>query len=105
MAANYQTRWPLFSGFTGLHISGTGGRFGRNTHNFNEAKKVISEYVKWRPLREVEEQYLFDVYKLSVLIDCVWYFERGDAQDFYERRKVEFLNGLGRERFYLELFH
>lgn len=73
--------------------------------NFNEARKVVSEYVKWRPLCRTEEQHLFDVYKLSVLIDCVWYFDRGDATDFYEKRKINFLNTLGREQFYYELFN
>lgn len=72
--------------------------------NFDEAKRVVSEYINWKPLREVEQQHLFDVYKLSILIDCVWYFERGDTKDFYEKRKVDFLNTLGREQFFRELF-
>lgn len=72
--------------------------------NFDAAKKVISEYSKWRPLSETEAMHLFDVYKLSVLIDCVWYFERGDAKDFYEKRKIDFLNSLGRAAFYRKLF-
>jgi hypothetical protein len=42
--------------------------------------------------------------KLSILFDCVWYFARGDAEDFFERRKIEFLNALGRSEFYKRLF-
>jgi len=36
---------------------------------------------------------------LSILFDCIWYFGRGSAKDFYERRKIEFLNDLGREKY------
>lgn len=67
--------------------------------DFSAAKKVLAEYTRWRTLNSVEEAHLFDVYKLSILIDCVWYFERGDVQDFYERRKIEFLNQVGRDNF------
>ncbi len=72
--------------------------------NFHEARKVVSEYTQYRPLNNVEEVHLFDVYKLSILFDCVWYFARGNAEDFYEKRKIDFLNHLGREKFYQELF-
>ena len=72
--------------------------------NKMEAKKVISEYTQHRRLNNIEERYLFDVFKLSILIDCVWYFERGDALDFYEKRKMDYLDNLGREVFFQELF-
>lgn len=72
--------------------------------NMNEAKKIILEYTKYRPLSEIEREHLFDVYKLSVLIDCVWFFDRGNVIDFYERRKIEYLNELGRSMFNQELF-
>jgi hypothetical protein len=73
--------------------------------NFSEAKKVLSEYTKYRPLTNVEEIHLFDVYKLSILFDCVWYFERGDVMiDFFEKRKFDFLDHLGREVFYQVLY-
>jgi hypothetical protein len=29
----------------------------------------------------------------------VWFFRRGDAKDFYEKRKVEFLGNVGRKQF------
>ena len=53
----------------------------------------------------IEERHLFDVFKMSILIDCVWYFERGDVQDFFEKRKIDFLDHVGRETFYKELFN
>ncbi len=72
--------------------------------DFREAGKVISEYTKYRPLNNNEKRHFFDLYKLSILIDCVWYFGRGDVEDFYEKRKIEALDNLGREKFYHELF-
>lgn len=72
--------------------------------NFDKARRVVGEYGRRRPLTSVETAHLFDVYKLSVLIDCVWFFERGGADDFYEKRKVDFLNGVGREEFCRRLF-
>ncbi len=76
---------------------------GENIFDFGEARVVAAEYMKVRPLSPIEKRHLFDVYKLSILFDCVWYFERGEAQDFYERRKIEALNDLGRENFYGEI--
>ncbi|KKI93486.1 serine kinase [Bacillus sp. SA1-12] len=72
--------------------------------NFNEARKIVLEYVKHRPLETVEKKHLFDVYKLSIFIDCVWFFERGDSEDFYEKRKIDYLDHIGRQRFFEELF-
>lgn len=72
--------------------------------DFVEARKIVSVYHRYRPLNNNEQRHLFDVYKLSILIDCVWYFGRGDVRDFYERRKIEQLNSIGKERFYNELF-
>ncbi|MCR2820935.1 homoserine kinase [Lederbergia panacisoli] len=72
--------------------------------NLNKAKEVILEYMKYRPLEDIEKKHLFDVYKLSILIDCVWYFDRGNVDDFYERRKIDYLNQIGRIIFYEKLF-
>jgi len=75
-----------------------------NVFDFSEAKKIVSEYMKYRPLSNIEKKHLFDVFKLSIMLDCVWRFERGEAADFYEKRKVESLNSLGRKEFYNQLF-
>jgi Ser/Thr protein kinase RdoA (MazF antagonist) len=72
--------------------------------NFTEAKKIVAEYMKHRDLNPNEKLHLFDVYKLSILIDCIWYFAGGDAEDFYEKRKIEFLDSVGRQEFYKKLF-
>lgn len=68
------------------------------------ARWVVQEYGQHRALSALEQHHLYDVYKLSILFDCVWFFGRGEASDFYEKRKVEFLNNLGRKTFYSALF-
>ncbi len=72
--------------------------------NFKKAKNVVSEYLKYRTLEFSERKHLFDVYKLSILIDCVWFFNRGRTKDFYERQKIEFLNSMGRAEFEKRIF-
>lgn len=75
-----------------------------NVFDFYQARKVVLEYSKYRPLNECEKTHLFDVFKLSILIDCIWYFERGDVSDFFEKRKIDYLDNLGKEKFYQEIF-
>jgi homoserine kinase type II len=72
--------------------------------DFREAKKNVSEYIKYRPLNHNEKRHLFDVFKLSIMLDCIWRFGRGKARDFYEKRKIEYLNSLGSKEFYNRLF-
>lgn len=72
--------------------------------NLNKARKVISEYMKYRDLNNNEKRHLFDVFKLSILIDCIWFFKRGNVKDFNEKRKIDYLDSLGREKFYQKLF-
>lgn len=76
-----------------------------NIFNFNEAKWIVLEYMKSRPLEAVEKKRLFDVFKLVIMLDCIWYFKRGKADDFYEKRKIGYLNHLGREEFYKRIFY
>lgn len=68
------------------------------------AQTVVQEYMHHRPLPLLEQHHLYDVYKLSILFDCVWYFARGSADDFYEKRKINALNSLGRQAFATALF-
>jgi homoserine kinase type II len=81
-------------------------QFGKDedVFDFKEARDIVSEYMKHRPLNDNEKRHLFDVYKLSVMFDCVWYFERGEATDFYEKRKIDYLNAIGKDTFYNKLF-
>lgn len=72
--------------------------------DYRGAKKTIAEYSKYRVLRSIEKKHLFDVYKLSILLDAVWYFKRGDANEFYEKDKIERLDAVGREAFRNSIF-
>lgn len=72
--------------------------------DFDRVREVVQAYMQHRPLSEMEQRHLFDVYELSILIDCVWFFERGGPEGFYEKRKIEFLQGVGREAFFAGLF-
>ncbi len=60
-----------------------------------QAREIVQEYIKYRPLSAIEQRCMYDVHKLSILFDCVWYFGRGQANDCYEKRKIEHLNNLG----------
>ncbi|MCA9923498.1 MAG: phosphotransferase, partial [Anaerolineales bacterium] len=62
--------------------------------NMAEARRIAQTYMTCRPLSQMEQHHLFDVYKLSILFDCVWFFARGDADDFYEKRKIAFLKNV-----------
>ena len=64
-----------------------------------QARAIVQAYHAYRPLSAVEQWHIFDVHKLSVLFDCIWFFARGTAEDFYEKRKINFLNNLGREQY------
>jgi len=69
-----------------------------------QARSVVQEYMKYRQLNSLEKRHLFDVLQLSILIDNIWFFARGSASDFYEKSKIDFLNHLGRNKFYDALF-
>jgi homoserine kinase len=68
------------------------------------ARRLVQAYSSHRSLSAIEQQHLYDVYKLSILFDCVWYFARGEPDDFRERNKIEALTGLGKDRFFEALF-
>ena len=69
-----------------------------------EARSVVQAYMRHRPLSPIEQECLLDVYKLSILFDCIWFFNRGPASDFYEKRKIDALTNLSREAFMEALF-
>ncbi|MDK2952360.1 MAG: homoserine kinase type [Kosmotogales bacterium] len=71
---------------------------------FDECRDILREYLKYRPMSFLEKRHIFDVCKLNILIDCLWYFRRGKVEDFFEKRKIDALNTLGREKFFGNLF-
>ncbi len=72
--------------------------------DFDQDRALVAEYMRTRPLNSLEKRHLFDVLKLSILFDCIWYFDRGAAHDFYEKRKIDALNACGSDHFYRQLF-
>ena len=72
--------------------------------DFDTARNIVRQYVSVRQLSEIEQRYAFDVHKLGILLDCVWFFERGKSNDFREKTKIDFLNNLGREQYCKQLF-
>jgi homoserine kinase type II len=72
--------------------------------NFVTGRRILQEYESHRPLTANERRHLYDVDKLSILIDCLWFFDRGGPADFKEQHKIERLNAMGREGFYERMF-
>ena len=57
-----------------------------NVLDFAESRRIVREYSQHRPLNANEKRHLFDVMKLLILFDCLWWFGRGQVDNFYERR-------------------
>ncbi|MEM7034422.1 MAG: homoserine kinase [Chloroflexota bacterium] len=72
--------------------------------DFVQALGVTQTYQQHRTLTHEEQRHLYDVYKLSILIDCIWFFERGSGDHFYEKQKIDALLQIGREQFVSKLF-
>lgn len=70
----------------------------------SQMKDVIGSYSKHRILADSEKLHLFDAVRLSILIDCLWFFDRGVEGSFFEKSKLSYLEKFGRQRFYDELF-
>jgi homoserine kinase type II len=71
---------------------------------FDAARATIREYSRHRTLAPVEQAHLFDIEKLAILIDCIWYFHRGTVDGCHEKRKIDYLNRLGRDSYMAALF-
>jgi homoserine kinase type II len=72
--------------------------------NFTTGRQILQEYESHRPPIANERRHLYDVVKLQILIDCLWFFDRGGPADFYEKRKIERLNAMGRDGFHARMF-
>lgn len=66
---------------------------------FGLIRYIFNKYENIRSLKAEDKMYLFDVLKLSIMIDCFWFFKRGNFPNFIEKDKIDQLNKLGRERF------
>lgn len=76
-----------------------------STIEWQLARSITHSYRQHRPVERLERHHLFDVYKLSILFDCIWFFSRGELPDFYEKQKIDFLDKFGRENFVDVIFH
>lgn len=65
----------------------------------NIAAQLVQEYSKWRELSEAERTHIFDALKLITLLGISW-SEEGDFES--EKRRIEFLNSLDREKILAE---
>ncbi len=66
-----------------------------------EAKFIVSEYIKSRSLSEIEKMHIYDALKLIILLGISW----SDEGDFEQgKENVSFLNSVGRTGFYDKLF-
>lgn len=72
--------------------------------DFALAKKVLRVFEQVLEIPQTDKKHLYDILKLGILTDCIWYYARGNADDFFERRKISALNKMGREEFYNRLF-
>ena len=69
-----------------------------------QARQIAATYTQIRPLNTLEKRHVFDVHKLQIMFDAIWFFARGQADDFYEKRKIEHLDAMGREAYTQALF-
>ncbi|MHB1367173.1 MAG: phosphotransferase [Eubacteriales bacterium] len=72
--------------------------------DFAEAKKVIGIFEQKFEIPKEDKMHFYDILKLAILFDCLWYFERGCCGDFFEKRKIEAINQMGRKQFFEQLF-
>jgi len=67
-----------------------------------KAKHVLKEYSKYGKLNKFEKNYIYDALKLIILLGISW----SEEDDFkQEKRKIEYLNSIGRKEYYNKLFN
>jgi Ser/Thr protein kinase RdoA (MazF antagonist) len=84
-------------------IDGYGWEFGKD-FDIGVGRDIAQTYLVTRTLSEIEKHHIFDVHKLSILFDGIWFFWRGTADDYYEKHKIAYLDSIGRETYYERLF-
>jgi homoserine kinase type II len=75
----------------------------RDDLDFDTAKRLIAEYQRYRPLTQEEQEHLFDMLHMVNFMGVGWFIDH-ERDVANSRRKTEFLNALGRKRFYNKLF-
>ncbi len=64
--------------------------------NIEYSRYIVQEYSKYRTLTEPEKTYIYDALKLIILLGISW-SDEGDFEQ--EKKKIEFINSIGREKF------
>ncbi|MBT4804538.1 homoserine kinase [Candidatus Woesearchaeota archaeon] len=75
--------------------------------NFSKARSLLRDYFKYRKLSEVEKKYLFDGIKMVIFTYMGWFFyEKWKTEDVFDncKKRLEFLDSIGRDEFYNRLF-
>ncbi len=72
----------------------------RNTLRF-----VLKNYSEIRNIPQTDQYYLYDVLKLMILIDSLWYFDRDEYPNFKEKKKLDRLKAIGRNQFFDLMFN
>ena len=71
--------------------------------SWEEGRDVVRSYRGRRELTPGELEHLYDIHRFQIVLDAAWFFDRGTAAGFPERRKLEYLRTLGRARYREEL--
>lgn len=79
-------------------IDGFAWEFGAD-FDMEAAQHIATAYQAVRPLSLLEKQHIYDLHKLSILIDGIWFFRRGTATAWYEKVKIAHLEAIGREAY------
>lgn len=64
-----------------------------------QARACLAEFERHHAIPALDRAHLFDILRLGILIDCIWYFDRGEPHDFFEKRKLDALKRMGRDEF------
>jgi hypothetical protein len=68
--------------------------------SFAEPRKIVSIYQRYRKLSATERKYLFRCDEIGDLIDCLWFFKRGEAQVSLKGDRA--MDRLGRDQWFCQ---
>jgi Ser/Thr protein kinase RdoA (MazF antagonist) len=72
---------------------------GPQSPDWDGCANVLTQYNMRRPLLEPEREHLFDIHCFQTILDCAWFFDRGDSVSFPEKLKLEYLLSVGRRKY------
>lgn len=70
--------------------------------NFDKAKEILVKYGKYRKLTKAEKKHLYDLLKMVIFMSIGWFIHADDYGN--EKRKIEYINSIGRKEFYSKMF-